>query len=98
MISTYYITKDEKMKEQLKNDFEDVLRTELDFQNRIRGFRGDKLSDYRNISYNSFYLLAGCAAHLRATITEIAQLQQPDKNQPGRDCINLSLPPVFMEK
>ena len=87
-----------KMKAQLKNDFEDVLRTEFDLQHRITWFRGDKLSEYRNISYNSFYLLAGCAAHLRATITEIAQLQHPYKNQPGRDCINLSLPPVFMEK
>lgn len=38
-----------------------------------------------------FYPLAGCAAHLRASITEIAQLQHPYKNLSGRDCFNLSL-------
>ena len=80
-----------KMKEQLKNGFEDVPRTEFDFQPRITWFRGNKLSEYRNISYNSFYPLAGCAAYLRASITEIAQLQQPYKNLSGRDCVNLSL-------
>jgi hypothetical protein len=61
IISTYYITKDDKM-------------------NKIR-----------TISYNSFYLLAGCAAHLKASITEIAQLQQPYKNLSRRDCVSLSL-------
>lgn len=79
-----------KMKEQLNNDFENVLKTELDFQNWIPWFKRDKLSKYRTISYNAFYPLAGWAAHLRASITEIAQLQQPCKNLPGRDCINLS--------
>ncbi|MCX9081357.1 MAG: hypothetical protein OIN83_04100 [Candidatus Methanoperedens sp.] len=79
-----------KMKEQLKNDFENVLKTELDFQNWIPWFKRDKLSKYRTISYNAFYPLAGCAAHLRASITKIAQLQHSCRNQLGRDCINLS--------
>lgn len=85
------------MKDRLKKHFEDILRTELDFQSKIPGFRGDKLSKYRNISHNSFYPLAGCAAHLRAPITEIAQPQHPHKISPGGIVSIPPLPPVLME-
>ncbi len=58
----------------------------------------DKMISVRTFYVKTVYPLAGCAAHLRASITEIAQLQQPYKNLPGEIVSISPLPPVFMEK